>query len=227
MMTPLQHTKAKRQRSRQQQRSSTTRQRLLDAARAVFAERGMDLTRIDDITERADVGKGTFYYHFEGKDDLVGELIRGMLGELVMAIDEKCQGMTDLTSLLDTVIGVHIEFFSNRWEDFVLYFQGRADLTLEIGYSGVATPFLDYLQRIEHLLESVTSYHVPKPVLRRIACAVVGFVSGYYSFAVVASEGEDIDATFRSLRGALVGSLTRFVKEAAPSTAPGTNDGKM
>lgn len=208
--------KSKRKRSRQQRRTNVTRQKLLDAARAVFAERGMDLTRIDEITERADVGKGTFYYHFKSKEGLIKELIKSVLGELANAIDEKCSGISDLTNLLDTIIAVHIEFFSNRWEDFVLYFQGRTDLTLQEGYSGIETPFIDYLQRIEGLLGSVIKYHLPKPVLTRIACAVAGLVSGYYSFAVIASEGGEIDETFRSLRGAMVASLARFIKEAAP-----------
>jgi AcrR family transcriptional regulator len=52
---------AKETHTRRERRASATRQRLLDAARAVFAEKGLDLTSIGDITERADVGKGTFY----------------------------------------------------------------------------------------------------------------------------------------------------------------------
>ena len=224
-MVAAQVPKKKRKDSRQQLRTSKTRQKLMDAARAVFAEKGLDLTRIDEITERADMGKGTFYYHFTGKGNLIQELIKGMLGELVAAINEKCIGCSDLTNLLHTLIGVHIEFFSNRWEDFVLYFQGRADLTLQEGYSGIETPFLEYLQCMESLLASVTSYHLPKPMLRRVACAVAGLVSGYYSFAVIASEGEDIDQTFRSLRGAMVASLVRFISEAAPATAGGEQGG--
>ena len=100
----------------------------------------------------------------------------------------------------------------------MLYFQGRADLTLQEGYQGIETPFIDYLQRIENLIGSVIRYHLPKPVLTRIACAVAGLVSGYYSFAVIASDGNEIDETFRSLRGAMVASLARFIKEAAPQS---------
>jgi len=205
--------------SRQQRRSRNTRQQLLMAAREVFAEKGMDLTSIDDITRRADVGKGTFYYHFKNKERLIRELVRGMLGELIGAIDRRCAGCDNLNSLLDTMIQAHIEFFSNRWEDFVLYFQGRSDLTLEQGYSGIETPFLEYLERIETLIDGVVRYHLPKPVLRRIACAVAGFVSGYYSFAVITSQGEDVDEAFRALRGAMVASLARFIREAIPAEA--------
>ena len=75
----------------------------------------------------------------------------------------------------------------------------------------------EYLEHVEALLASVQKYRLPQPVLRRIACAVAGFVSGYYSFAVIASQDEDIDQTFRSLRGAMVDSLARFIQTASPS----------
>jgi len=208
------HSKAKSKQPRQRRRANATRQKLLEAARSVFAEKGMDLTRIDEISERADIGKGTFYYHFKGKNQVVRELMKSILGELVAAIEDKCRDASDVQSLLHNLIGAHIEFFSSRWEDFVLYFQGRCDLTLQEGYSGIETPFIDYLEGIEGLLESVIKHKLPQPVLRRIACAIAGLVSGYYSFAAIGSQDEDIDEVFASLRGAMVASLIRFIQEA-------------
>ena len=202
--------------SRQQRRVAKTRQRLLEAARAVFAEKGMDLTRIGEITNRADVGKGTFYYHFKGKDQLVRALIRDLLVELAAATEQRCRGAASLKELLDALIGAHIEFFCTRWEDFVLYVQSRSDLTIDESYEGLDTPFMEYFVRMEALLASVIRRSLPKPVLRRVSCAVIGFVSGYYSFAVIASQGEDVDSAFRSLRGAMVESLARFIEEATP-----------
>ena len=204
------------QTSRQSRRAQATRQRLLEAARAVFAEKGLDLARIDEITERADVGKGTFYHYFSGKEDLVAELLKSVLADLGVVIQESCRDATDLNGLLDALIGAHIRFFCNRWEDFVLYFLGRSDLTLLQSYSGIETPFLDYLAQMEGLLAQVIHHRVSECVLRRIGCAVAGFVSGYYSFAVVAAQEEDIDAAFSSLRSAMVASLARFIQEALP-----------
>ncbi|KPK48028.1 MAG: hypothetical protein AMK72_07635 [Planctomycetes bacterium SM23_25] len=91
---------------------------------------------------------------------------------------------------------------------------------LQEGYPGIETPFIFYLECIEGFLESVTQYRLPQPVLRRIACAIAGFVSGYYSFAVIAPQDEDIDEVFASLRGAMVASLTRFIQEAVPLNQP-------
>lgn len=223
---PMDSEAAKPGRTRLKRRSVATRDKLLKAARAVFAEKGLDLARVDEITNRADVGKGTFYYHFGDKDGLIRELILQVMGELEAVIEEKCKNASDIRDLLDKLIEAHIAFFCNRWEDFVLYFQGRSDLTLEVGYQGIETPFLDYLTRVERLIESVLKTRVPKLVLRRIACAVVGFVSGYYSFAVIASEEENVDQTFSSLRGAIVASLARFIQEAAPPPKEAGEAGK-
>ena len=205
--------KRKKPVSRQDRRVSATRQKLLNAARHVFAEKGMDLATIDDITQRADVGKGTFYYHFKNKEGVISALTKDVLGELRDTIKNKCAGKIELGDVLDAMISAHIEFFSSRWEDFVFYFQGRADLKLKEGYSSIETPFMDYLETIESEIDSVISRRLSDPVLRRIGCAAAGFVSGYYSFASVASKDDDVDATFQSLRGALVASLTRFVLE--------------
>ncbi|MFD5556467.1 MULTISPECIES: TetR/AcrR family transcriptional regulator [unclassified Streptomyces] len=56
---------------------------LLDAAERVFAERGIDAARIDEITERADVAIGTFYLHFGSKRDLMLALQARFIDRLV------------------------------------------------------------------------------------------------------------------------------------------------
>ena len=208
--------KPKRRISRSRRRRNATRQKLLDAARAVFAERGLDLARIDEITERADVGKGTFYNHFGSKKKIIHETMRWVLSELVEAVEERCHGVTELPELLDALIGAHIEFFCTRWEDFVLYFQGRTDLMLVDSYPGLETPFHDYLACVERLVDgAIPARHSPA-LMGRIACAVAGFVSGYYAFAVISPGDENTDSTFASLRQPMVASLVRFIREALP-----------
>ncbi|MDT8395970.1 MAG: TetR/AcrR family transcriptional regulator [bacterium] len=200
--------------SRQARKTRATRRRLLKAARELFAEKGIDLTTIEDITQRADLAKGTFYYYFEDKNEVISDQIREVLHGLVKTMEERCLAATDLTTLLEFIIQAHIDFFSSRWEDFVLYYQGRADLKLKEGYSGLELPFLEYLESIEGLVDSVVRQRLGKPLLRRIGCAVAGFLSGYYSFAVIASEDDNVDENIQSLKGVLVSSLARFINGA-------------
>jgi AcrR family transcriptional regulator len=51
------------------------RERILKAARAVFADQGID-AQIDDVAKRAKVGVGTVYRHFPTKEALVDALVR-------------------------------------------------------------------------------------------------------------------------------------------------------
>jgi len=48
----------------------TTRQKLIDAALAVVARKGLENTAINDITEEADVGFGSFYNYFSSKSEI-------------------------------------------------------------------------------------------------------------------------------------------------------------
>jgi AcrR family transcriptional regulator len=51
-------------------RRAKTRARLMQAARALYAERAIETVTIDDLVNEAGVAKGTFYVHFEHLMDL-------------------------------------------------------------------------------------------------------------------------------------------------------------
>jgi AcrR family transcriptional regulator len=59
-----------------------TRQRILDVAVDLFIERGYAGTSVRDISERLGMTKGSLYYHFASKDDLLAALVEPMLTEL-------------------------------------------------------------------------------------------------------------------------------------------------
>ncbi|SDN80826.1 TetR/AcrR family transcriptional regulator [Acetanaerobacterium elongatum] len=48
---------------------------LIEAARYLFVEQGIQNTSIDAIVKRANVAKGTFYLYFEDKDDILDEIV--------------------------------------------------------------------------------------------------------------------------------------------------------
>ncbi|MGA4563332.1 TetR/AcrR family transcriptional regulator, partial [Uniformispora flossi] len=56
------------------QHKQLTRARLVSAAVDVFEEKGYDATTVDDVAVRAGAARATFYLHFSGKADIVGEL---------------------------------------------------------------------------------------------------------------------------------------------------------
>jgi AcrR family transcriptional regulator len=62
--------------TRHQRRRQETADRIVQAAVALFGERGVDATTVADICERADVAHQTFFNHFAAKQDLVRDLVR-------------------------------------------------------------------------------------------------------------------------------------------------------
>jgi AcrR family transcriptional regulator len=53
-----------------------TKERLLDAAAGLFAERGVNGTSVEQITDRAGYTRGAFYGNFEDKHELIEGLVR-------------------------------------------------------------------------------------------------------------------------------------------------------
>lgn len=56
-------------------RTSDSRAKLIDAARALFLERGYAATSITDITGAVGVTKGSFFHHFKSKEELALEAL--------------------------------------------------------------------------------------------------------------------------------------------------------
>jgi AcrR family transcriptional regulator len=80
--TPVQSIPGRRQR-----RSADIRERLFRAALQLFAEKGFAETTVGDITEAADVGKGTFFNYFPSKDHILLAFGEMQLAKLQDAVD--------------------------------------------------------------------------------------------------------------------------------------------
>jgi AcrR family transcriptional regulator len=72
---------------RRQRRSAELRERLFRAALSLFARKGFAETTVEDITNAADVGKGTFFNYFPSKDHILIAFSDMQLGKLQDAVD--------------------------------------------------------------------------------------------------------------------------------------------
>jgi len=72
-----------------------TAQKILMAARAVFAQKGYNGTHVDEIAARAGVNKASLYYQIGDKDTLYANVIHQVLGNIA-------QGLADTVAGVDT-----------------------------------------------------------------------------------------------------------------------------
>lgn len=77
-----------RMHGRRERRTIETRERLFRAALDLFARKGFNETTVEDITEAADVGKGTFFNYFPSKDHILLAFGEMQLAKLQAAIEE-------------------------------------------------------------------------------------------------------------------------------------------
>jgi AcrR family transcriptional regulator len=67
-------------------RTHRSRRLLREALLSLILEKGYDAVTIEEITERADLGRTTFYLHYRDKEELLLESIDSMVNDLVAYI---------------------------------------------------------------------------------------------------------------------------------------------
>jgi len=81
--------------TRNQRARMKTRQKLVDAAFRIMAKKGIDVATINEITEEADVGFGSFYNYFKSKEEIAREVFIERSAQMGSEFDILNQGVDD------------------------------------------------------------------------------------------------------------------------------------
>lgn len=88
---------------RRTRRSAETRERLFLAAVRLFGEKGYAETTVEDITNAADLGKGTFFNYFPSKEHLLIAFSEMQLGKLERFVETARNGKEPMRSFFRTM----------------------------------------------------------------------------------------------------------------------------
>lgn len=91
-----------------------TRQRILDAAEEVFAEKGYHGAVVDDIIRMAKTSKGGFYFHFPSKQGIFLALIDVLTPKLMAAVDRAIEDEQTATGKVEAALRIVLEQFSRH-----------------------------------------------------------------------------------------------------------------
>jgi AcrR family transcriptional regulator len=86
--------------SRRERKAAETRLKLFRCALQLFAERGFQNVTVEDITEAADVGKGTFFNYFASKDHVLRVMAEIQLGKVREALRAAEEGKRPIRAVL-------------------------------------------------------------------------------------------------------------------------------
>ena len=68
--------------------SEARKDQILDAASEVFAEKGFSETRMDDIVKESGLSKGTLYWYFKSKDEIILSIFERMFNREFQALEK-------------------------------------------------------------------------------------------------------------------------------------------
>jgi AcrR family transcriptional regulator len=89
---------------RRERKKAEVRQRIADAATALFLQRGFDQVSVSDIAEFADVARPTVFAHFPRKEDLFFDRYPQIAARLTRAVRDRPAGTSAVAAFRDTLV---------------------------------------------------------------------------------------------------------------------------
>lgn len=197
---------------RQERRKQRTRQRILDAARHVITTHGFDATGILDITEEADVSKGTFYLYFKDKEDLTKTLISEGFETLRELLDEVLDSGSGLENVAEA-LRVVFAYAENNHQQFIVMLGRRASAELNMLAMNYYTEVVEDILARSGVTSETLSFP-PALVAQFVAGACVRLGSWWLEDKHGLSADEIADITYRMLTD---GALNVLPPDVRPS----------
>jgi AcrR family transcriptional regulator len=156
--------------SRHERRRQRTREQLKQAAMELLLEKGYDAISVQDITDRADLGRGTFYIHFKGKEDVVWAVIQDGIEATAREAYQQFGGAVPPQAEYYGYVNIfrHADQHRDLYR-IMLGSQGSALLTGRV-HDYMAADFLRDMQQVKQLYSDL---ELPREVLAQIVAGAV------------------------------------------------------
>jgi AcrR family transcriptional regulator len=105
-------------------RAGLYRQLIVEAAERVFAEKGFDAARIEEIAARSGLSLGTLYSVFAGKPDVMRAVHAARNAEILARATAAARGATDTLGSLLAAVRAYVEFFAGHPEYLRIHLRG-------------------------------------------------------------------------------------------------------
>lgn len=195
---------------RRARRMASMRHELLLAGRKLFSDRGLYESRVEEITDTADVGKGTLYRYFRNKEALILAVVEAGFADLRRRVEERTAHAASIDQAVEKIVEAHVGFFSENQDLMRIFHQARGMLTFNRREWRPLRSSLDgHLRFIAAELRRFDNQSPSSPARRRdLAILLFGGVSGALSVCVAADPDTDI-ASMSPFLVTAIGSMTR------------------
>jgi TetR/AcrR family fatty acid metabolism transcriptional regulator len=97
-------------------RSGDKRQRIIDAAVKVFAEKGFYNAKVSEIAQESGVANGTIYLYFANKDDILISLFEQEMKRIIARMKAEIERESDPLRKIERFAAVHLSLIEERKE---------------------------------------------------------------------------------------------------------------
>lgn len=182
---------------------SETRERLLDVAADVFAEKGYHGTAVDEIVRLSNSSKGTFYFHFPHKQGIFSALLAHLVDRLISRIETRLASAPDPIARLDMALSIVVDAFGQRRRLARLLLVEAVGL--EERLVGIHARFIAVITH--HLDDAVRAGAIPSQDTKLAAVAWMGALNEVVLTWLYAEKPQPLEDTLPSLRGLLLRSV--------------------
>lgn len=164
--------------TRHDRRVNRTRRQLRNALMSLILERGYNAITIEDITERADLGRTTFYLHYRDKEELLIENLEAIVEELKAQVDQLADQDAEKGQLHNNPVAVAFRHVEENRDLYRIILKGE-------GSSKVAGRVRDIIEEaaLDIFTQRMSQYISGPPeipfnlVVGYFASALMGFVT--------------------------------------------------
>ena len=179
-------------RSRVERRKEKTRRILMEVALGLFYEKGLYWTKIEDITESADIGKGTFYQYFATKEALIRALLERGLSTLLVQTEMALRGVKPGAKAIARIVQARLDYFLENPEYLLLFHQVRGLLQLKTKPAEeLREVYNQYFDQLAKLIRPSLNGRPGSAAARDLALALTAFTSGLLTHQLLFSKEGD------------------------------------
>lgn len=118
-----------------------TREKILEAAYQVFALKGKEGARVDEIAQQAGINKAMIYYHFKSKNELYRAVLKSIFTNIFPSVLAIVQKGSPLQETLEKLVDLYLQFYTAQPELMKILLRELADDGREL------VPLLQEMQR--------------------------------------------------------------------------------
>lgn len=202
------------ERTRAARRASKTRERLMDAALAIINTHGFEGCSIEEITELADVGKGTFYRHFKDKASVLKDLLETAVGDLLTRLQNRRNPVRSLETAVAAVMESQAEGFLTRPDLFLLFLQAQNMTASRAASAQNLNPFFDvFFSEIEKSLSPFIPAETSEVARHRLFCATSAAIPGFVMSALSNRKSpQEVTGQLESVTQAFLAGIPRLLR---------------